>query len=72
MTSQLWDIFLANIGLRWAMPTNTPDVLTSWSTRGETKAQMSFGKQFQDACGELSGRRGTQEPLKTKATPSKR
>ncbi|XP_060216293.1 uncharacterized protein LOC132643774 [Lycium barbarum] len=38
LTTQLWDIFLAKIGLSWAMLIHTLDMLYSWSRRRGTKS----------------------------------
>ncbi|KAG5591210.1 hypothetical protein H5410_041724 [Solanum commersonii] len=40
VTTRLWDIVLAIVGLSWSVPTTTLDMLPSWNRRGGTKGYI--------------------------------
>lgn len=50
------------------MPMNTLDMISRWSRKGGTNAQKTSWSIIQAAYGGVSGRKGIQDILRTKAT----
>lgn len=69
VTARLWHLYMNMIGLQWAMPRTTDDLLRRWTERELGRGSFFGGILYLLAYGGLYGTREIEDALKIVSTP---